>query len=290
MPETRLNAIGGSRRSKDVRGLFYVDAQFARHFTGKRHSGGQLPANDRKHAAHTVFTMVVNDVPAGDRSHLLTGAVGQWTNPGEAVTDIGTGKPGVRKKVGEALKKIFNVVCRRLSIVRIAGISHFGCARQYLSIPGDYEERPSIHRLCVDARAGNTMKLRQDNVRAADSADHLRRRQPGSLGHQINPRPGGVYNLVRYDLKFLSGQHIAQPGAGYPPVAHQHLQKPGIVARGRACGYGFSEPLGDEALGKFALRIFVRKNRPRTPGIELPLQFIVGSDLALSSGPTVVEP
>ncbi len=106
--------------------------------------------------------------------------------------------------------------------------------------------------------------------------------------------PVALMIQVALDALFFPGQLVSQQHAGYASMANIHGEHLGVIARHRARFHGLDQPLRHQALGKFALGIFVTEHRPAPPRVEQPLQLLLilaaGSRLKLAPAQAAIQP
>ena len=98
-------------------------------------------------------------------------------------------------------------------------------------------------------------------MRAAYSAQHwFGGAYCGTLANAVGPRSGAIENPAGIDALIFSGNPVAQQHAASPSLRHVHGEHFTVIAQNRSRLGGFRHPLGYQAFGKFALRVFVIKN------------------------------
>ena len=97
------------------------------------------------------------------------------------------------KQVQQGTHQVVDLFGRGLDFGRIALVSHFRCAYQYLFVPRDDKYWPLVHRLGVHGCVRRPCKAGQNDVRAADPAHHgLGSHNPGTLAQPVRPGPGAL--------------------------------------------------------------------------------------------------
>ena len=109
-------------------------------------------------------------------------------------------------------------------------------------------------------------------MRAANAAEHgMRGANRRSLAEAVGPGAGAIQNPSGVDALIFSGHSVAEQNAACASVCNIDRNDFGVVANHGAGVDGFGQPLGDEAFGEFALRVFVAEQRPALAGIERAL-------------------
>ena len=148
-------------------------------------------------------------------------------------------------------------------------IRNFGGADQQLLVPGQNEDGTAIGRLGVERCARCAGEAGQNDVGSAHAAQHGFAGTHGrALAKTVGPGAGTVQNPSGVDPLIFSGEAIAQKHASSPALGHVDGQYFTVIAdygtgRGR-----LGHPLGDEAFGKLALRVFVIEHQPLVAGVE----------------------
>ena len=120
---------------------------------------------------------------------------------------------------------------------------------------------------------------------------HAHRR---TLAHAVSPGTGAVDDPGSIDALLFSRDLIAQQQAGCAAVAYIDGESFHVIADNRAGVHRFEEPLRDQPLGKFALRVFIVEQRPAMPRVERPFELLqlhgIGILHGQLAGYALVEP
>src|SRR5207302_5224328 len=88
-------------------------------FAGEFGCRRQFAADDRDHALHTLLSVIVQKMAAGDPGGVLTANEGQWSHPRECVTNIIGGDSCSREEGMHGVEQVLDFVGRRLCLARV---------------------------------------------------------------------------------------------------------------------------------------------------------------------------
>src|SRR5438067_6997609 len=112
-------------------------------------------------------------------------------------------------------------------------------------------------------------------MRTADSADQRMRCADARCNRQrISPGAGRIYDPMPGNREFVSAPLVLQEDAADAPIAQVNLQHARVIARSRSRLQRFDEPLRNQALREFALRVIVGEQRPPAALIEQGLEAV----------------
>src|SRR6202034_2394999 len=107
----------------------------------------------------------------------------------------------------------------------------------------------AIGRLGVERHAGGTRKSRQNNVRAAHTAQHrLAGSDCGALANSVGPRTGAVENPAGIDALVFSRDAVSQEYALGPAAGHVNREHFTMVAYYGSPFAPFRHPLCHQTL------------------------------------------
>ena len=149
------------------------------------------------------------------------------------------------------------------------------CAHQELLVPGNDIERTAIGAFGVEGCAGRSGEVGKHDMGAAHAAHHgTPHLDAGTTAGAIDPGSGRVDDPGGFDFLFKVASPIPHEQTARAAVGHIDCHDLSVIADHGAGRYCLDQPLGDQALREFALRIFVIEDGPALPGIERALQFL----------------